>query len=115
VYGLLFWDKSTIVSGHFDRMIRVWDRDTAVCRLVLIGHGRHSGGAGVRRFARYKNLLLSGSENVRMWDLNTGECLRVFETEPGYVTCVSHIAVDGGMMAASYHDRTARVWGLESG
>ncbi|KAF2665993.1 WD40 repeat-like protein [Microthyrium microscopicum] len=105
-YGVLFWDQRTVVSGHFDTLVRVWDRETAVCRRLLAGHGR-----GVNDLKRYKGFLLSGAENVRMWDVEAGTCLYVFETDS---TWVSVVDVKGDMLAVACLDWTTKVWNLES-
>jgi len=76
---------------------------------VLSGHTYRS---GIKCLARFNDFLLSAAENIRIWDVNTGECLRVFELES---SAISSIALTDQVVAASCHDKIARVWDLESG
>lgn len=109
-YVALFWDGNTVVSCHYDKLIRVWDRHTSRCRLELVGHTYKN---GVRNLKRYKDRLISAAEDIRIWDVKTGSCLRVMQTDGS--TWISSLAVGEGTIAASYGDRKARVWHIESG
>ena len=58
--------------------------------------------------------VVSGSEDqtVRVWDVETGECLKVME---GHTKMVSSVAVsrDGKRVSGSW-DKTVRVWDVET-
>ena len=107
--ALLIWNGSTVISGHFDKIIRVWDRDTATCRRILLGHNYRN---GIKCLSRSQNFLFSAAENVRMWNVDTGECVRVFEM---HSTGTSSILVTDWLVMAACHDKMARLWDLETG
>ena len=59
---------------------------------------------------------ISGSRDktVRVWDLESGECLKVLEGHAGSVDCVA-LTPDGRKGISGSDDKTVRVWDLESG
>ncbi|MEW6349906.1 MAG: AAA family ATPase [Thermodesulfobacteriota bacterium] len=60
--------------------------------------------------------VLSGTydRTVRLWDLETGECLRTLRGHGDMVSTVS-MTLDGKRAVSASHDRTIRLWDLESG
>ena len=61
-------------------------------------------------------LALSGSEDktIKLWDINTGECLRTFNGHSDTVRCV-RFGHDGSYLVSGSWDNTARVWEASSG
>src|SRR6185295_18842745 len=59
---------------------------------------------------------LSGSfdQTVRLWDVESGRCLRVLEGHTGRVWSVAW-SVDGVRALSGSHDQTVRLWDVESG
>ena len=59
---------------------------------------------------------VSGSvdKTVRLWDIESGECLRILEGHYEKVSCVS-ITPDGRRAVSGSHDNSLRVWDAESG
>lgn len=85
-------DGALIASGSADHTIKIWDRDTGDCVQTLQGHlnrvwsvafgwidraspGNQSSAEG----AHFSQLLASGSEDetIRLWDIQSGECIRI--------------------------------------
>src|SRR5262249_23081714 len=58
--------------------------------------------------------VVSGGENLRLWDAKTGKELRSFE---GHQSAVFSVAVspDGQRVVSGSADRTLRLWDIESG
>jgi len=56
----------------------------------------------------------SGDKTVRLWDLESGECLRTLEGHRSSVSSVS-ASPDGRRAVSGSWDRTLRLWDLESG
>ena len=58
--------------------------------------------------------LVSGSSDnsIRLWDLETGECLRTFTGHTDTVRCVQF---DGSIVISGSMDRTLRIWNRNSG
>ena len=67
-------DGTKIVSGSYDKTIRVWNVDTGECILTLKGHTD-----GVRSvvFNHDGTKIVSGSydNTIRVWNVDTGECI----------------------------------------
>ena len=59
---------------------------------------------------------VSGSEDqtLRVWDLETGTCLRTLKGHTAGVRSVS-VTPEGRRMVSGSRDRTVRVWDLETG
>jgi WD40 repeat protein len=125
------WDGKRVVSGSDDKTVRVWDVETGECLKVMKGH---TGGkvmkdyseSGVRSVAvsRDGRRVVSGGSDktVRVWDVETGECLKVME---GHTDGVGSVAVSrdgkrvvsGGLENSDARDKTdnLRVWDVETG
>jgi WD40 repeat protein len=60
--------------------------------------------------------VVSGSadQTLRVWDLESGQCLATFEGHTGGVQAVA-VTPDGKMIVSSSVDMTLKVWDLESG
>jgi WD40 repeat protein len=58
--------------------------------------------------------LISGSQDnrVRVWDVETGQCLMMLE---GHTYPVQGISVQGHLIASASRDHTVRLWSLHSG
>ncbi len=59
-------------------------------------------------------LSASWDEAVRMWDLDTGHCLKIFKGHVNEINAVKY-TVDGRFCLSCGGDETLRLWDLESG
>ena len=81
----LHFDNNFLVSGSMDHTIRVYDlRSSAKCTFLLRGHTDWINSVKIDSASR---TLLSASDDctVRLWDLDTKRCLKVFEGHVGQV------------------------------
>lgn len=53
-------------------------------------------------------------ENVRIWDVRTGKCLRTLPAHSDPVTAV-HFNRDGSLIVSSSYDGLCRIWDTASG
>jgi WD40 repeat protein len=102
-------DGKKILGANFSRTIHCWDVDTGAHLFDLCGHPTQ---VGHINFDRMGQVISSCLEQIRVWNLQTGACLRVM-----------NFAADCGKGAA-YHDRfvatgsdngTIHIWNVETG
>lgn len=66
----------------------------------------------------YKNeLLASGSQDnsIRIWNLDTQQCLNVLYGHSNWVTCLSSAKFRPGAFISSSYDHECKIWDIESG
>jgi WD40 repeat protein len=103
-------DSSFVVSGGNDKRIYVWELNSEAPRnRVLIGHtGAVNNVAGSPVI---KNLVLSAScdKSVRLWDMLTGDMIRVIRDHGFWVTKVAW-SLDGTCFASAGMDQLLCVY-----
>lgn len=107
-------DGRLLLSGSWDKTLRLWDLATGTCLRELRGHAGWVDAVG---FAAAGRRAVSGSRDgtVRIWDLEGRET----ETSPGHedeVTCLA-ITADGGraISVGGYGRQTVQVWDVQRG
>jgi WD40 repeat protein len=106
-------DDKHIVSGSWDKSVRVWDALTGEMLKVLEGHtGRVSSVSPSNDDKR----IVSGSldTSVRVWDASTGKMLKVLEGHTEPVFSVSFSSDDKRIVSGSW-DKSVRVWDASTG
>ncbi|CCA74344.1 related to WD40-repeat protein (notchless protein) [Serendipita indica DSM 11827] len=108
-------DGSRIVSGSFDKTIRVWDADTGqTLGEPLRGHEHWVTTVG---FSPDGSLIVSGSDDktIRLWEMDTGRPLGV--PLLGHDSSVLAVAFspDGSRIVSGSEDNTIRLWDTETG
>jgi F-box and WD-40 domain protein CDC4 len=69
--GLLQFNHELLVSGSADGILRTWNPDNGICQTIL----RHTG--AITAFQHDGKKVISGSDRtLKMWDIETGQCLR---------------------------------------
>jgi F-box/WD-40 domain protein MET30 len=98
-----------LITGSYDRTVRVWNLDSGTEVRVLRGHSR-----AVRALQFDQMLLFTGSMDgtVRMWNWRAGECLRVLE---GHTDGVVSLNYNGYLLASGSADSTIQVWNFRTG
>ncbi|CAN5543283.1 NB-ARC domain-containing protein [soil metagenome] len=103
--------QELLVSGSYDKTVRLWDLHTGHTLAILRGHSKWLQALVFTPAAR---LLASGSDgqNVRVWDGRTG---RVLHTLRGHTSLTEKLAfrMDGAQLVSASWDKTARVWDLQ--
>ena len=104
-------DGQTLVSGSWDKTVRVWDVNTGRHLRTLTGHTNR---VTYVSFSPDGQTLVSGSWDgtVRVWDVNTGRHLRTL-TVSGVISI--SFSPDGQTLASGSLDGTVRLWDVNTG
>ncbi|MBW4492078.1 MAG: serine/threonine protein kinase [Oscillatoria princeps RMCB-10] len=86
------------------------------CVRTLTGHSGLSAGVNSVAISAQGNLLATGSDDktARLWDTDTGECLRIIAGHANFVKSVA-FSPDGSVLATGSDDRTVKLWDVAGG
>jgi WD40 repeat protein len=106
-------DGTRIVSGSFDKSVRVWDASTGAEMTRLNGHTSFVNSVA---FSSDGTRIVSGSEDesVRVWDASTGaEMTRLNGHTSGVISVA--FSSDGTRIVSGSYDKSVRVWDASTG
>ena len=125
VFSIAFsFDGKTALSASGDGTLRLWDTATSESLHIFEGHTQPVRSVvfnpapleidGTAYAPGQLALSASDDHTLRLWDVATGETLRVFE---GHTDLVSSVAFsqDGQTALSGSFDRTLRLWDVASG
>ena len=106
-------DGRRIVSGSYDRTLRLWDAENGEELMILRGH---TDSVVTCAFSPDGRRIVSGSyENtLRLWDAENGEEIAVLQGRTGSVSAYV-FSPDGRRIVSGSEDRTLRLWDAENG
>jgi F-box/WD-40 domain protein MET30 len=92
-----------MMTGSWDRTIRIWNLETGKCLKVLTGHTR-----GIRAIRFDSAKLITGGMDgtIRIWNWRTGDCIRVLE---GHRDAVLSLCFDKQVLCSGSADATIKV------
>ncbi|KAH7889799.1 WD40 repeat-like protein [Phlebopus sp. FC_14] len=98
-----------LITGSYDRTVRVWNLETGVEVRCLRGHTR-----AVRALQFDEAKLITGSmdHTIRVWNWRKGECIRTLEGHTEGVICLNF---DANVLASGSVDTTVKVWNFCTG
>jgi len=106
-------DGSLIASltGRSDMTEQVAILDLVTKEIIFKFLSRHKDGISCMAFSPDNRLLLTGSEDktARLWDISTGQLLRVFSGHHATITNVA-FSPDGKYIVTASMDKTIRTW-----
>lgn len=105
-------DGRLLASGHYG-LIRLWDLETGIERLLLKGHG---GIVWSLAFTADGKTLASGSwdKTIRLWNVGKGTERLVIKGHSKGIRSVA-FAPDGKTLASGADDATVRLWTVDTG
>ena len=98
-----------------DGLVRIWDLRSHESRCVLRGHTHWTGSVCLSADLRFA--LSSGEyddHTLRLWDLATGTCLRVFDEVPEATSTV-RLTPNRAFALSAGKDGNIRVWNVSTG
>ncbi|HEY9706855.1 MAG TPA: NB-ARC domain-containing protein, partial [Oculatellaceae cyanobacterium] len=123
-------DGQTLASSSYDQTIKLWDVKTQHCLKTLRGHRqavtaiafslgrRYANGTaqGAIAFSPDTQQLASSSfdRTVKLWDVQTGECVKTFLGHTNRVWTVAYHP-NGQQIASGSDDHTTKLWNLKTG
>jgi WD40 repeat protein len=122
-------DGRRAVSGSSVDVLYVWDLESGECLRTINGHGgtvkclsvtpdglRVVSGSECVSVTPDGRRVVSRSDDtaLRIWDLESGQCLRKLEQEPGPAWSVA-VTSDGREVVSGGSHRGLRVWDLDTG
>jgi F-box/WD-40 domain protein MET30 len=92
-----------LMTGSWDRTVRIWNAETGMCVSELRGHTR-----GVRCIQFDSAKLISGGmdSTLKIWSWRTGQCIRTLE---GHRDSVISLCFDKHVLASGSADSTIKV------
>ena len=104
-----------IVSGSFDKTIRLWNASTGREVRTITGHTDEVSSVAFSPDGRY---IASGSwgetVNVKLWETSTGREIRTLAGHTDYVESVA-FSPDGRYVASGSRDKTVKLWDATTG
>lgn len=99
-----------IASASYDGSVRLWSAHHGSPLRTFA----HDGKVGAVAFAAGGRLCSGGAENVRVWDIETGQLLHTLAADPGQVTSIAPARAGTHVVAGGF-EGTVRVFELDSG
>ena len=103
-------DGRYIVSGSWDKTLRVWELETGRC-LHTLQEGHWGEVLSVAVSPDGRHIVSSGKyeKTLRVWELGTGRFLHTLEGLTGSIKSVA-VSPDGRYIVSASEDKTLRVW-----
>lgn len=110
-------DGEWLVSGSYDRTIRLWHWRTGELVHVLHGHTEWVWSVAFhpQPTATQQWLASCGSDNtVRLWEVHSGQLVRTMEGHTNWVRAVT-FSPDGAQLISGSSDETIKWWDMATG
>ena len=106
-------DGTKIISGSYDKTIKIWNTNTGQCLKTLEGHLYFVNSVAYSPDGT-KIISGSGDGTIKIWNANTGKCLKTLNGHSIYVYSVAY-SPDGTKIISGSGDKTIKIWDANTG
>ncbi len=101
-----------IISGGYDKTVRIWDVSTGKCTNVFPGHEDYISCLDISPNGRY---IASGSGDgsIRIWEAQSGYCFQVLKEHHKAVAALN-FTPDGQKLLSAGKDKIIRIWDCQT-
>jgi WD40 repeat protein/serine/threonine protein kinase len=106
-------DGYLVLSGSYDKTLRLWDIETGQCLRIFTGHENSVESVCMSVDGR---LALSGSadKTLKLWDIKNGKCLHTLTGHTDSVKSVC-LSIDDRLALSGSADKTLKLWDIKNG
>ncbi|KAF9967996.1 hypothetical protein BGZ70_007280 [Mortierella alpina] len=117
----LRFEKDTVISCSKDRTVKIWKISTGEMLKTLVGHRAAVNAVQFSPESAAPSPLpgsprvvvsASGDKSIKIWSLETGECLRTLE---GHTRGIACIQFEGNVIVSGSSDKTIKIWDITKG
>jgi WD40 repeat protein len=107
-------DGKHVVSGGYDKTVRIWDAVGSSPPVVIKGREAHSAGVRAVMFLPGDETVVStgADRTIRFWDAKTGKDRGLIRAHKGVIRALA-LAPDGMTLASGSEDQTVKLWELK--
>lgn len=98
-----------LITGSYDRTVRVWNMETGEEKTRMVGHTR---AIRALQFDEAKLITASMDHTLRVWNWRNGACIRILEGHTEGVVCLNF---DVNVLASGSVDTTVMIWNFRTG
>ena len=106
-------DGTKIISGSYDKTIKIWNANTGECLKTLEGHSYFVNSVAYSPDGT-KIISGSGDGTIKIWNANTGKCLKTLNGHKYSVESVAY-SPDGRKIIGGSRDKTIKIWNANIG
>ncbi|KAI8971756.1 WD40-repeat-containing domain protein [Mycotypha africana] len=117
--------NNLVVSCSKDKTLRTWDwkkddikesdsrhNDKKRGGVTLMVFRGHRAAVNAVQFKDDRIVSASGDRTIKIWDMNTGQCLKTLDSHSRGIACVEY---DGEYIVSGSSDQSIRVWNAHTG
>eukprot|EP01083_Nonionella_stella_P290360 988014_1 len=110
----LDFDNELLVSGSYDKCIKIWNISSGNCRATLRGHEEWVSGIKLR----HKYIVsCSWDASIRLWKLDdtrySGKCITKLQSQPGNAIYCVQWSTDRNFIVSGCRHQAVQIWDLQ--